>query len=151
MTDMSTTSCVQAFLQGWMSRFGVPVRLTSDRGAQFTSELWREMTRSLGVDIHQTTAYHPQSNGAVEQLHRQLKASLTACLDTTSVLLGLRLVSRDELGASVAELVYGIPLLLPGEFVAPSAEDTKPTPAILLKMPRIFVSASASAKHSQEF
>ena len=77
----------------------------------------------------------------MERLHRQLKASLIARLDTTSwseelpwVLLGLRSVPRDELGASVAELVYGTPLLLPGEFVAPSAEDTKPTPAILQQL-----------------
>ena len=90
MTDMSTTSCVQAFLQGWVSRFGVPVRFTSDYGTQFTSKLWREMTCSLGIDIHQTTAYHPQSNGAVERLHRQLKASLIARLYTTSWLRNFR-------------------------------------------------------------
>ncbi|KAK3784104.1 hypothetical protein RRG08_050716 [Elysia crispata] len=32
----------------------------------------------LGVEANTTTAYHPQANGMVERLHRQLKASLKA-------------------------------------------------------------------------
>ena len=66
MRDMTTASCVQAFLHSWVRRFGIPVHLTSDRGAQFTSEVWRQMICSLGVNLQQMMAYHPQVNGAVE-------------------------------------------------------------------------------------
>ena len=31
---------MHAFAFNWIVRFGVPVKLTSDRGSQFTSELW---------------------------------------------------------------------------------------------------------------
>jgi hypothetical protein len=50
--------------------------LTTDRGTQFTSALWSSTCMSLGIKHVPTTAYHPQSNGMVERLHRQLKDAL---------------------------------------------------------------------------
>jgi hypothetical protein len=47
--------------------------VTTDRGAQFTSALWTPACRSLGINHVLTTAYHPQSNGMVERVHRQLR------------------------------------------------------------------------------
>ena len=35
------------------------------------------------------------------------------------VLLGLRTVPKDDLGALSAEMVYGAPLTIPGDFIAP--------------------------------
>ena len=32
----------------------------------------------MGIKLNNTTAYHPQSNGLIERLHRQLKASIMA-------------------------------------------------------------------------
>ncbi|KMQ82461.1 retrovirus-like pol polyprotein [Lasius niger] len=69
------------------------------------------------------------SNGLVENAHRPLKAVLKACLserwteNLPTVLLGLRTVLREELGATTAELVYGTTLRLPGEFFAAVKED----------------------------
>ena len=40
LSSVSTESCVRAFISTWVSRFGVPSTLTSDRGAQFTSSVW---------------------------------------------------------------------------------------------------------------
>jgi hypothetical protein len=75
-----------------------------------------------------TTAYHPQSNGMVERSHRQLKDALRSRLAGHDwpahlpwVLLGLRAAPKEDSGVSSAELVFGVPLSLPGEFVS-SAE-----------------------------
>ena len=38
------------------------------------------------------------------------------------VLLGIQTAPKEDLGVSVAELVYGGPLTLPGEFVVPGFE-----------------------------
>ena len=105
--------------------------ITSDRGSQFVSKLWRHFSTLLGIDLHPTTAYHPQANGLVERLHRDLKASLRARLDAAGnawadqlpwVLLGLRTIVKKDLKASSAKLVYGERLTVPGDFIAPPAD-----------------------------
>jgi transposase InsO family protein len=47
--------------------------ITSNLGAQFTSNIWSQLCEMLHISHRQTTAYHPESNGAVERLHRCLK------------------------------------------------------------------------------
>ncbi|CAL9694266.1 unnamed protein product [Knipowitschia caucasica] len=61
----STTSAevARAFIASWVSCFGTPSDLSSDRGPQLTSELWTAVAKGLGLKVHRTTAYNPQSNG----------------------------------------------------------------------------------------
>ena len=76
--DISADTCTRAFLLNWVARYGVPGDLVADRGAQFTSALWRRLHELLGIKAQNTTAYHPAANGLVERLHRQLKAAIMA-------------------------------------------------------------------------
>ena len=108
----------------WIARFGVPRTITSDRGSQFTSALWNQMSHTLGIHLITTPAYHPQSNGLVERMHRQLKAALTARLEQAGqewveqlpwILLAIRNTVKEDLGMAPATLVYGKALTLPGD------------------------------------
>ena len=97
LKDTSATECARELISIWVSRFGVPLHMTSDRGVQFTSAVWKPMSQSIGIQIHHTTSYHPQSNGLVERFHRSLKTSLKARLKGPNwidelpwVMLGLR-------------------------------------------------------------
>jgi transposase InsO family protein len=78
LSDMSATASAKALTFTWISRFGVPKTITSDRGPQFTSNLWFKLCKMLHISYKQTTAFHPESNGAVERLHRHLKDALRA-------------------------------------------------------------------------
>ncbi|XP_055500353.1 uncharacterized protein LOC129702590 [Leucoraja erinacea] len=85
------------------------------------------------------TAYHPQANGLVERFYRQLKAALMARLtgpdwmdELPWVMLGIRTAPKEDLASSSAELVYGSPLTVPGEFV-PSAPEQQGTPSSTLQ------------------
>jgi cleavage and polyadenylation specificity factor subunit 1 len=122
---MDAAACADAFISGWVARFGVPARLTSDRGRQFTSGLWANVCAQLGVQHISTTAFHPQSNGMVERCHRQIKDALKARLAGAAwpehlpwVLLGLRTAPKEDSGISSAELVYLAPLTLPAQLAA---------------------------------
>jgi hypothetical protein len=77
----------------------------------------------LGVQLINTTAYHPQSNSMVERCHGQLKAAMWARLDSTEwpnhlpwVLLGLRSAPKEESDISSAELMFGKAMSLSAEF-----------------------------------
>ena len=43
LSDMSATSCAQALVNHWISQFSIPISMSSDRGSQFTSQLWRSV------------------------------------------------------------------------------------------------------------
>jgi transposase InsO family protein len=63
----------------WISHFGAPETITSDRGPQFTSSLWFQLCEMLNISHKQTTAYHPELNGAVQRLHHgRIKDALRA-------------------------------------------------------------------------
>jgi cleavage and polyadenylation specificity factor subunit 1 len=105
------------FISTWFSRFGTPLYLTTDRGPQFESELFHELSTSLGFTRLRTSAYHPQSNGKIERYHRTLKASLMCSnLDWEAalpvVLFGHRIAPKDD-NISPFQLVTGTTAFIP--------------------------------------
>ena len=125
LKDIAAKSCADAFILNFVSRYGAPQTMTTDRGRQFTSNLWKELAKFLGCDIIQTTAYNPKANGLVERYHRVLKASLKSQTypgdwykNLGWILLGIRATVREDLEHSPAEMVYGTSLRLPGEYFA---------------------------------
>ena len=76
VSNTSALFLARALLQNWVSRFGTPEHITSDRGSQFTSILWSQLSILLGTELHHTASYHPQANGMVEWFHRDKKAAL---------------------------------------------------------------------------
>jgi transposase InsO family protein len=146
LSSTTAAACASAFFHHWISRFGVPAVITSDRGVQFTSSLWSTMCTMFAIKHVQTPAYHPQANGAIERLHRRLKDSLRARLASSDwfhhlpwTMLAARAVTRDDTSPSPAELLYGAQLVLPGQFVA--AADPPPAESFLQQL-RAFVDAS---------
>lgn len=126
IADITAETVAQAFYSGWISRFGCPSLITTDQGRQFESRLFLSLSQLLGVKRIRSSPYHPQSNGLIEEFHRPLKAALKAhgnvhWSDTLpTVLLGFRTVFKESLQSTVAELVYGTSLRLPGEIFDPT-------------------------------
>ena len=52
--------------------FGVPARIITDQGANFTSSLMQELCRLMGVKKLRTSPAHPQTNGQAERFNRTL-------------------------------------------------------------------------------
>lgn len=111
-----TTKAVVKALTHFISIFGIPRIVQSDRGTNFMSGMFAEVLRQLGVKHNQSSARHPQSQGALERFHQSLKSLLRAyCVELNRdwedglpwLMLAAREVTQESLGFSPNELVFG--------------------------------------------
>ena len=70
--DQMAKTRAKVFYERFIMAFGMPAKLLSDRGANFTSVLVEELCTVFGIQKCQTTAYHPQCNGQVEHFYQML-------------------------------------------------------------------------------
>ena len=129
MKDATTESCASALIESWIARFGLPDDITLDRGAVFTSTLWSQLSKRLGISTMTTAAYNPEANGMLEGFHRTLKAALMSRCSSERwkpelpwVMLGLRTTPKDDDKHSPAERVYGDALTVPADFFRPGTD-----------------------------
>ena len=66
LVDTSVQSVVDAFAYGWVQQFGVPSSITTDRGTQFTSQVFKQLADIWGIKVIHTTPYNLEANGLVE-------------------------------------------------------------------------------------
>ena len=76
ISDITAQTVAEAFVNTWIMRFGVPLHVILDKGKQFESELFLELSKIIGFYRLRTTSYHPQCNGLIERAHRTLKAAI---------------------------------------------------------------------------
>lgn len=118
-------------VETWISRFGVPHKITTDRGVQFEAALFKELLELLGTEHVKTVPYNPRANGLIERFHRTIKTALMTkkgdWLDNLPlILLSLRTTYSEDLHSSPAELVYGTELTIPGDLIT----DVPHTPTL---------------------
>ena len=119
----TSDAAAEALITNWVSRFGVPDNITSDRGPAFVANLWTALASLMGARVHRTTAYNPACNGLVERSHRTLKSALVSrCAGNDWyfhlpwILLGLRTCPKEGINVSPSEMVFGETLAVPAEF-----------------------------------
>ena len=128
LSDISAKYIAYGFLSGWISHFGVPLYVVTDRGSQFESELFQELAALVGFHRLRTTAYHPQTNGLVERSHRTLKTAIMArkqdwLIALPTVLLGIRCIP-DDTGISPFVSVIGKMPLTPASLINSSSSSS---------------------------
>jgi len=64
-------------LENLYKRFGLPDKIISDRGPQFTSNSFKELLKILGIKSALSTAYHPQTDGTTERMNQEIEAYLS--------------------------------------------------------------------------
>jgi hypothetical protein len=58
---------------------GVPKKIVSDRGTQFTSRFWEKLHESMDTKLNFSSAYHPQTDGKTKRTNQILEDMLRAC------------------------------------------------------------------------
>jgi hypothetical protein len=58
---------------------GMPKKIVSDRGTQFTSRFWEKLYEVMDTRLNFSSAYHPQTDGQTERVNQILEDMLRAC------------------------------------------------------------------------
>ena len=95
---------------------GLSKSIQSDQGSNFMSGLFQQVMDELGIKQYRSSAYHPESQGALERFHQTLKKMIRSyCFDTNRdwdegvhlLLFAVRESVQESLGFSPFELVFG--------------------------------------------
>ena len=95
---------------------GLPSSIQSDQGSNFMSGVFQQVMHELGITQYKSSAYHPQSQGALERWHQTLKTMMRIyCFETEKdwdegihlLLFAARESVQESLGFSPFELVFG--------------------------------------------
>ena len=113
-----------------MCHFGVPARIITDNGTQFTSRAFVQYVHALGCKISVTSVAHPRSNGQAERANAEVLCGLKIrTFDTLQkhnkrwikelpvVLWSLRMTPNRDTGQTPFSLVYGAEAVIPTELI----------------------------------
>ncbi|KAL2076463.1 hypothetical protein ACEWY4_027927 [Coilia grayii] len=134
LRTITTRSVVKALSQ-FISIFGIPKIVQSDRGSNFTSGLFNEVLKQLRVTHQVSSAYHAQSQGALERFHSTLKSLLRAyCVELNRdweeglpwLLLAARDVTQESTGFSPNDLVFAHKVRGPLSVLKDGVEKVQP-------------------------
>jgi hypothetical protein len=78
-TTYSSARLAELYISRIICLHGVPKKIISDRGSQFTSRFWEQLHDSLDTKLRFSTAYHPQTDGQTERTNQVLEDMLRAC------------------------------------------------------------------------
>lgn len=77
LRNIDAETVAETLFKGWIKRYGCPQEIHSDQGAQFESQLFREMCKVLQINKTHTTSYHPRFDGMIIRFNRTFKDSLS--------------------------------------------------------------------------
>lgn len=81
MPNAEADTVAKVFVTQIICRHGTPQNILTDQGTNFLSKLFKGVCKLLQINKLQTTAYRPQTNGALERSHRTLGEYLRSYTD----------------------------------------------------------------------
>jgi transposase InsO family protein len=78
-TTYSGAKLMELYMLRIMCLHGVPKKIMSDRGSQFTSKFWEKLHESMDTKLNFSLAYHLQTDGQTERTNQILEDMLSAC------------------------------------------------------------------------
>jgi hypothetical protein len=72
----TAATVAEVFLNNVVKLHSMPITITSDRDAIFTSKFWTQLFKLWGTKLQMSTAYHPQTDGQTERVNQCLEMYL---------------------------------------------------------------------------
>ena len=71
-TSISSEEIAKIYRDDIWKLHGVPRKILSDRELQFASKFMEEFTRALGMTRQLSMTYHPQIDGQIERINKEI-------------------------------------------------------------------------------
>ena len=115
LRSIKTNTILKALIK-FFTLFGLPKSIQSDQGTNFMAHAFQQVMNQLGIKQYKSSAYHPESQGALERFHQTLKTMIKMyCIENSRdwdegvhlLLFAVRESVQESLGFSPFELVFG--------------------------------------------
>ena len=126
--DQTAETVTSVFHNNWISVYGVPEQVHSDRGVQFESAIFSNLCDLHRISKTRTTGYRPQANRKIESLYRtlvnMLRKAATGRPDDwekllPAVLMAYRSTPSETTGYTPFYLVFGREMRLVVDYGTP--------------------------------
>jgi len=71
-SNHTANTITKAFVEKFVCLHGIPDSILMDQGPDFLSKIFQACCKLLQIETFKTTAYYPQSNGALKTSHHTL-------------------------------------------------------------------------------
>ena len=116
LRSIKTNAILKALIK-LFTLFGLPKSIQSDQGTctNFMAHAFQQIMNQLGIKQYKSSAYHPESQGALERFHQTLKTMIKMyCIENSRdwdegvhlLLFAVRESVQESLGFSLFELVF---------------------------------------------
>ena len=122
LPNQEAKTVAEALVEKWITRFGCPVNLLSDKGTNFMSELFWELYRILSIQRTSKKSFHPKGKAMVERTNRTLEKNISKHVSEHQhdwknylqlVMMAYRFWVHAVRKYSPAYVIFGTPLKLP--------------------------------------
>lgn len=120
--NKEASTVAKGLVECFILKYGVPQIIASDQGTEFINRIFKDMCKLLKIEQIQSTAYHHESIGALENSHKVLGAYLRSyvsekhtdwCTWLPYYVFSYNTAVHTETGYSPFELVFGRQCTLP--------------------------------------
>jgi transposase InsO family protein len=80
VTTIKASDLAWIYIKEIVRLHGIAKSIVSDRDSKFTAAFWKEVQRLLGTRLLMSTAFHPQTDDATEQVNRSIIQILRALI-----------------------------------------------------------------------
>lgn len=106
--------------------YGIPDKILTDQGTNFISETFKNICKRLKIEKIRTSAYYPESNGALERTHKTLAEYLQHYINEEQTdkwlpyaMFAYNTTPHTATGFTPFELVYGHQATLSTALISP--------------------------------